>query len=546
MQLQDRIAKIVSHPHLSPKQKSNYLALEAENSLPYMPVSKQVDEAMEQGIICDMFEGHAPFKPRYVLPDYAKFLKQGSTYLELSPAEDFDDALNALMILYHHVPSVTNIPVYLGHLDTVLLPFARDLDAENIYRKLKRFWIQLDRTLPDAFMHVNIGPRDNIICRTILRIDAELKQIAPNLTFMYDPAVTPDELLLLAATNICECSKPHIANYPLHVDAFDDRGFGIVSCYNALPLAGGANTLVRLNLKEVALKATSLADFFDNILPYYSQLTFELIEARSAFLHQESHFFDSFLVKEQLIDESRFAPMFGIYGMAQAVDILQAMTLATSTLTTGTLATSNLSTGNLSTDTLAAEIRPISNGINPLSQGYGHSLAANELGHRISAALDAIVTATPVTYGYHGRALLHSQGGISLDKDVTPGVRIPYGTEPDPISHIQALAKHHQYYTAGISDILTIDETVKSNPQAMFQLCKGALSLGFREFSANVANNDLVRVTGYMVKLSDIEAFRHCGSRTNTAGLAAEAAVNTDILQRQARVIAHEHSPLPL
>jgi hypothetical protein len=151
-----------------------------------------------------------------------------------------------------------------------------------------------------------------------------------------------------------------------------------------------------------------------------------------------------------------------------------------------------------------------------------------------------------VTYGYHGRALLHSQGGISLDKDVTPGVRIPYGTEPDPISHIQALAKHHQYYTAGISDILTIDETVKSNPQAMFQLCKGALSLGFREFSANVANNDLVRVTGYMVKLSDIEAFRHCGSRTNTAGLAAEAAVNTDILQRQARVIAHEHSPLPL
>ncbi|WP_350609893.1 glycyl radical enzyme domain-containing protein, partial [Pseudoalteromonas sp. 41-MNA-CIBAN-0057] len=76
----------------------------------------------------------------------------------------------------------------LGQLDALLMPFTKGLDTDAIYRKLKRFWILLDRTLPDAFMHVNIGPTDNIICRTILRIDAELQQIAPNLTFMYDPA----------------------------------------------------------------------------------------------------------------------------------------------------------------------------------------------------------------------------------------------------------------------------------------------------------------------------------------------------------------------
>ncbi len=109
---------------------------------------------------------------------------------------------------------------------------------------------------------------------------------------------------------------------------------------------------------------------------------------------------------------------------------------------------------------------------------------------------------------------MHAQGGISLDKEVTPGVRIPYGDEPDPVSHIQALAAHHQYYSSGISDILTIDETVKDNPQAMFQLAKGALSIGFREFTANVASNDLVRVTGYMIKLSDIAKFSQQGSRT--------------------------------
>ena len=68
------------------------------------------------------------------------------------------------------------------------------------------------------------------------------------------------------------------------------------------------------------------------------------------------------------------------------------------------------------------------------------------------------------------------------------------------------MAAHHQYYPSGISDILTIDETVKANPEAMYQLCKGALGLGLREFTANVASNDLVRVTGYMIKLSDIEA----------------------------------------
>lgn len=42
-----------------------------------------------------MFEGHAPYKPRYVLPDYAKFLANGSEWLELEGAKDLDDALAA-------------------------------------------------------------------------------------------------------------------------------------------------------------------------------------------------------------------------------------------------------------------------------------------------------------------------------------------------------------------------------------------------------------------------------------------------------------------
>ncbi|EJU9969958.1 TPA: YjjI family glycine radical enzyme [Vibrio alginolyticus] len=503
--LQQRFLDIATDVRLSPKQKSSFLALEAEACIPYMTVSPSLRQAMDEGIICDMFEGHAPFKPRYVLPDYAKFLSQGSDYLELSPADDFDDALNMLTIIYHHVPSVTNIPVYLGQLDDVLLPYIGDLTESQIYKKLKHFWIMLDRTLPDAFMHVNVGPTDNIICRTVLKVDAELKQIAPNLTFMYDETVTPDDLLRQATQNICECSKPHIANYPMHVKAYNGSRFGIVSCYNSLPLAGGSNTLVRMNLKEVAKRASDCNDFLNSALPSYHRLMVELINARSTHLHEKSNFFQGFLTQEGLIKESYFAPMYGVYGMAEAVNLLFEKE------------------GQIGR--------------------YGKNDRANTFAHDVSATLAKLVDSTPVKYGLDGKALLHAQGGISLDHDVTPGVRLPYGAEPDPVTYVQATAKHHQYYRAGISDILTIDETVKSNPEAMFNLCKGALNAGYREFTANVTSNDLIRVTGYMIKLSDVAKYDKEGSRTNTTFLGAEAAKNTKILERSPRVVSHEVTP---
>ena len=65
-------------------------------------------------------------------------------------AKDLDDALSLLTILYHHVPSVTSMPVYLGHLDALLQPYVRILTQEAIDSRIKRFWRYLDRTLPDA------------------------------------------------------------------------------------------------------------------------------------------------------------------------------------------------------------------------------------------------------------------------------------------------------------------------------------------------------------------------------------------------------------
>ncbi len=501
--LQQRCQQIVTSPVLTPEQKRHFLALEAENNLPYPALSDEARAALDGGFICDMFEGHAPFKPRYVLPDYAKFLANGSEWLELEGAKDLDDALALLTILYHHVPSVTSMPVYLGRLDALLQPYVRILTQEEIDSRIKRFWRYLDRTLPDAFVHANIGPEDSPIARAILRADAELKQVSPNLTFIYDPEITPESLLLTVAKNICDCSKPHVSNGLVNDKIFTKGGYGVVSCYNSLPAGGGGSTLVRLNLKAIAGHSHSPEDFFTRTLPHYCQQQIAIIDARCDFLYQQSGFFEnSFLVKEGLIDAGRFVPMFGIYGLAEAVTIL-------------------------------CEKAGI--------QGrYGKDEQPNALGYRISAWLAAFVENTPVRHGWKKRAMLHAQSGISSDSGTTPGTRLPYGEEPDPVSHLLAVAPHHPYYTAGISDILTLDQTVKRNPQAVMQLCLGAFQAGMREFTVNVAGNDLVRVTGYMVRLSDLEKYRAAGSRTNTTWLGEEAARNTRILERQPRVISHE------
>jgi YjjI family glycine radical enzyme len=500
---QSRCQDIVTSQALTPAQKRHFLALEAENNLPYPDIPENARVALEEGTICDMFEGHAPYKPRYVLPDYAAFLANGSQWLELEGATDLDDALSMLTILYHHVPSVTSMPVYLGQLDVILQPYVRILTQDEIDIRIKRFWRYLDRTLPDAFMHANIGPADSPITRAILRADAELRQVAPNLTFIYDPEITPDNLLLEVVKNICECSKPHIANGPLNDKIFTKGQYGIVSCYNALPLAGGGSTLVRLNLKAIAGRSKDSDDFFNHVLPWYCQQQMAIINARCDFLYQQSGFFEhSFLVKEGLIDPRRFAPMFGLYGLAEAVNELCQRS--------------------------------------GLSACYGKDEEANVLAYRISEQLAEYVAKTPVKHGWNNRAMLHAQSGISSDTDTPPGARLPYGDEPDPITHLLTVAPHHAWYTSGISDILTLDETVKRNPQAVVQLCLGAFKAGMREFTANVSGNDLVRVTGYMVRLSDLEKFRAEGSRTNTTWLGEEAARNTHILERQPRVVSHE------
>ena len=63
------------------------------------------------------------------------YIKKGCEFLELPAPKNLDEALDGLLILYSHVPSITTFPVYIGRLDMLLDPFITD--EEQDYIKIK-------------------------------------------------------------------------------------------------------------------------------------------------------------------------------------------------------------------------------------------------------------------------------------------------------------------------------------------------------------------------------------------------------------------------
>jgi YjjI family glycine radical enzyme len=501
--------QIIEDPTLTFHQRRHNLAYLAEDALDYPALSTPAAEALHKRIVCDLYEGPAPYRARYILPDYAKALRQGSEFLELEPPQDLDDALTFLLILYTHVPSITAYPVYFGDLDKILAPYAEGVSDDDLYRSLRRFWIALDRMFPDAFAHMDLGPGDGRLIRTIFRIERELQQVVPNLTFKVHPELTPDDLVRDAVETVFETGKPHFVNHPLMVrDLGED--YAAVSCYNSLKIGGGSHTLVRLNLAEVALRHQGdLEAFFAETLPHYAELTAEVIEARIRYLVEEARFYDhDFLAVEGLISLDRFSAMYGVYGLAEAVDILMEQ------------------------------------------QGkdgrYGHDAEANELSYRITRALKDFVRSREMPYceGNGGRCFLHSQSGIDTDVDVTAGTRIPIGEEPEMFDHIATVTPHHDLFEAGVSDIFHVEDIVRRNPQAMVDIIRGSLEGGMRDFTFNLATNGFIRITGYLVRKSDIEGFDEHGARHASTTFAAGSVKNSHVTERNVkRVFARELTP---
>lgn len=456
--------QIIQDPTLTFNQRFTKMAKAAENSIDPIELSPQAQAMVDLGVVWDMGEGCAPFRPRYIVPDYARFMESGSEFLMLDAPRDIWEAVHALMILYHHVPSASGTPVYVGYLDALLDPFVQDRDEAK--KAIRALLTHLDRTIPDAFCHCDLGPRDTEAGRIILELTEEMQRPVPNMTLVYSEE-TSDEFALKAIETGLATAKPSFANQRLYGADWPD-GFGVASCYNVLPMGGGGYTLGRLNLKTLAAQAAGVDDFFASWLPKAAAAQCEQMDKRIRFMVDEAGFFKtSFLVKEGLIHQDRFVGMCGMVGLAECVNTL------------------------LNADATGRR--------------FGQSDEADDLAARVLDELSAYVEGYEPKYG---RFYLHAQVGVDNDVEVTPGTRIPVRDEVELPRHLAVTARMQRHFPTGTGELYPMDETVRRNPQYVLDIIKGAFAMDMRYFSFYNDDSDVIRVTGYLVKRSDVEKLR--------------------------------------
>ncbi len=501
----EEILSIIKNPTLTHEQKVTNLANAADGLLEVLDLPEGIDDVLycdaDSRCFCDLFEGHAPLRPRYIIPDYEKFFKEGSDFLQLDPPQDFFEALNALLIIYKHVPSVTNYPVYLGSLDYLLDPFLDGMDDETIKKHLKLFFTQIDRTILDSFSHANLGPKPTRAGYLILEVEAELENAVPNISLKYDKDITDDDFALAAVNCALHSAKPSFANHKMFSSEFSSD-YAIASCYNGLYIGGGSYTLCRLILGNIAKRSSSIEDFKNNQLPYVMDIMARYMDARIAFEVEESGFFENnFLAKEGLISRDKFSAMFGLVGLADAVNVLFEK--------------------------------------EGIEGRFGNSDEATKLGVEIMDIIDDFNNKHFNKYceATNGHFLLHAQVGIAEDVGIAPGTRIPIGEEPkELIDHLLVLSHFHKYFPSGTGDIIPVDITVHKNKDYVLDIVKGAFEKDLRYLSFYSSDSDVIRITGYLVKRSEIEKLE-AGNAVlqDTTALGMGAKQNGKILERKVR-----------
>jgi YjjI family glycine radical enzyme len=489
---------------LTHEQKVTGLERLSESLIEEIDLSGDYLKLKAGGIICDLNESNCPPRPRYIVPDYDKLFKQGCRFLELTPPRDLDEALNVLSIFIRHVPSVTNFPVFIGFLDRLLEPFVWLETPDQARKKLALFLRYVDRTITDSFCHADIGPEDTLAGRLILACEKAEPKSVPNLSFLYDPEKTPEEFALLAAATALTSAKPSFANHRMFLKELG-TGYAVVSCYNGLLVGGGSYTLSRLRLGHLAASADNLADFWIK-LEHAAQTMMAYMDARIAFIVEKSGFFESnFLVTEGFIRKERFTGMFGIVGLAECVNTL-----------------------------MEKEGKP-----GRFGQEKKIPSEADTLGIAIMDKLDELVANHKNPYcpatGEH--FLLHGQVGIDTDVGESPAARIPIGQEPEELSdHLRHCGLFHKYFPAGTGDVFAVEATASGNPAYLLDMVKGGFANGGRYFSIYSSNSDVVRVTGYLAKRSEMDKLAS-GKIVlqNTTALGLGAAANARALERKRR-----------
>jgi YjjI family glycine radical enzyme len=252
-------------------------------------------------------------------------------------------------------------------------------------------------------------------------------------------------------------------------------------------------------LGHLAATADSLDDFWPK-LEHAAEVMMEYMDNRTEFIVRKSMFFQSsFLHLEGFLDFDNFTAMFGIVGLAECVNKLR-----------------NLEGHN---------------------DRFGSSTEADDLGIRIMEVLDKLLKDHVSVYlnASDKHCLLHGQVGIDTDRGETPAARIPIGEEPaDLDAHLAHCARFHPYFKAGTGDIFVFEPTALGNPEYILDLMRGSFAKGMRYISIQTSDSDNVRVTGYLVKRSEMEKLRQGGSVLhNTTALGLGAVNNAHVLDRK-------------
>ncbi|MGB4984852.1 MAG: YjjI family glycine radical enzyme [Erysipelotrichaceae bacterium] len=498
-----RAYDIISDQSLTYQQQIVALARLGESTDDTLTFNPEYLKAKEEGVLCDLNEGVMPFRPRYIIPDYRILMEKGSEFLNLPAPKNLSEALVYLQIMYTHVPSITTYPVYLGGFDELLEKFVLMEDYNSAKEKIRLFLTIIDRTLTDSFVHANLGPNESVTGKIVLELSMEMQLAIPNLTFKYDnDVVLSDGFKDLLMESMLKCAKPSFANHKMYMKDWGND-YAIASCYNGLKMAGGGYTLPRIKLYNASLKANDVDDFFNRVLPYYMDLQLEFMDQRIKFIVEDSSFFKSnFLATEGFVKQENFTGMFGMVGLAECVNKLL--------------------------------------GLDKIN-GYGHNEEADKLGEKILAFMDEYVGKHEAKYceNCQNRYYLHAQVGIDSDNTSnSPGARIPVLFEPEMVDQLLHSCKMHKYFPTGIGDIFTFDQTWLKTPQALFDIVSGALNNSMRYFSGYLANNDLVRVTGYLVKKSEIEKLNNKKQSLNNVTLFGKGAGDTALAFN--RKVQHE------
>jgi YjjI family glycine radical enzyme len=508
-QTRQAILDTACNGQLTHEQKVTGLERLAESLVEIIELPRDYLKLKDAGVICDLTESNCPPRPRYIVPDYEKLFKEGCQFLELSPPADLDEALNVLSIFIRHVPSVTNFPVFIGFLDRLLEPFVQKevrekVPRETIRKKIRLFLRYVDRTITDSFCHADIGPADTLAGRLILECEKAEPKSVPNISFLYDSDETPEDYALLAAETALGSAKPSFANHRMFLGELG-KDYAVASCYNGLLTGGGSYTLTRLRLGHLAATAVGIGDFWAK-LENAAETMMAYMDGRIAFMVEKSGFFETnFLAKEGFIRRDRFTAMFGLVGLAECVNTI-----------------------------LEKEGR---------KDRFGHSAEADQLGLRIMDRLDELVKGHPNPYCTtiggvtQGHFLLHGQVGISTDTGETPATRIPIGEEPlELIDHLSHCGLFHGYFPSGIGDIFVVEPTARRNPAYLLDIVKGGFAKGGRYFSIHSGDSSVIRVTGYLVKRSEMDklaAGRNVLQDTTALGLGQVR--NSHILERKRR-----------